>query len=69
MPLLKIPTSSDLVSNTGGIHAAVSWSPKPLAANTQSTLRISFYDPTSTAQLANTIVRYNLIIFDKNNHA
>ena len=65
----QIPTSSDLVSNTGGIHAAVSWSPKPLAANTQSTLRISFYDPTSTAQLANTIVRYNLIIFDKNNHA
>ena len=65
----QIPTSSDLVSNTGGIHAPVSWSPNPLAANTQSTLKISFYDPTSTARLTNTNVRYNLIIFDKNNHA
>ncbi|MFZ0510746.1 MAG: hypothetical protein WAM14_03995 [Candidatus Nitrosopolaris sp.] len=64
----QILTSSDLISNTGGIHAAVSWSPNLLSPNTQSTLKISFYDPTSTAQLANTNVRYNLIIFDKNNH-
>jgi hypothetical protein len=26
----QIATSSDLVTNTGGIHAAVSWSPNPL---------------------------------------
>ena len=49
--------------------AAVSWSPNPLAPHTQSTLRISFYDPTGTQPLANTNVKYNLIIFDKNNHA
>jgi len=60
-------TSSDIPTNTGSIHAAVSWSPNPLAANTQSTLKISFYDPTATAPLTNTDVRYNLIIFDKNN--
>jgi hypothetical protein len=64
----QISTSSDLVSNTGGIHAAVSWSPNLLAPNTQSTLHISFYDPTGTQQLSNTNVRYNLIILDKNNH-
>jgi hypothetical protein len=65
----EISTSPDLVSNTGGIHAAVSWSPNPLAPNTQSTLNISFYDPTGTAPLTNTNVKYNLIIYDKNNHA
>jgi len=64
----QIATSSDLVSNTGGIHAALSWSPNPLAPNTQSTLHISFYDPTGTAPLTNTNVKYNLIIYDKNNH-
>jgi hypothetical protein len=63
----QIATSSDIPTNTGSIHAAVSWSPNPLAANTQSTLKISFYDPTATAPLTNTDVRYNLIIFDKNN--
>jgi hypothetical protein len=64
----QISTSSDLVSNTGGIHAAISWSPNPLAPNTQSTLRISFYDPTGMQRLTNTIVKYNLLIFDKTNH-
>ena len=65
----QIPTSSDLVSNVGGIHAAVSWSPNPLAPGIQSTLKISFYDPTGIQPLTNTNVKYNLIIFDKNNHA
>ncbi|MFL6346921.1 MAG: hypothetical protein ACJ72X_01335, partial [Nitrososphaeraceae archaeon] len=41
----RIATSSDLVTNTGGIHAAVSWSPNPLKPKTQSTVNISFYDP------------------------
>jgi hypothetical protein len=63
----QIATSSDIPTNTGSIHAAISWSPNPLAATTQSTLKISFYDPTATAPLTNTDVRYNLKIFDKNN--
>ena len=63
----QIATSSDIPTNTGSIHAAVSWSPNPLVPNTQSTLRISFYDPTGTAPLTGTDVKYNLIIFDKNN--
>lgn len=65
----QIHTSSDLASNIGGIHAAVSWSPNSLAPDKQSTLRISFYDPTGSQKLTNTNVKYNLIIFDKNNHA
>jgi hypothetical protein len=64
----QIATSSDIPTNTGSIHAALSWSPNPLAANTQSTLKISFYDPTATAPITNTDVKYSLIIFDKNNH-
>jgi len=64
----QIATSSDIATNTGSIHAAISWSPNPPAANTQSTLKISFYDPTGTAPLTGTNVKYNLIIFDKNNH-
>ena len=64
---IQIATSSDIPTNTGSIHAAISWSPNPLAANTQSTLKISFYDPTATAPLTNTDVKYNLKIFDKNN--
>jgi hypothetical protein len=32
-------------------------------------LNISFYDPTGIAPLTNTNVKYNLIIYDKNNHA
>ncbi|MGC2669243.1 MAG: hypothetical protein WA220_08690, partial [Candidatus Nitrosopolaris sp.] len=35
----QIATSSDIPTNTGSIHAAVSWSPNPLVPNTQSTLR------------------------------
>ena len=65
--ITQISTSSDIPTNTGSIHAAISWSPNPLAAKTQSTLKISFYDPTATAPLTNTDVRYNLKIFDKNN--
>ena len=42
----QISTSSDIPTNTGSIHAALSWSPNPLSPNTQSTLNISFYDPT-----------------------
>ena len=66
--ITQISTSSDIPTNTGSIHAALSWSPNPLAPNTQSTLNISFYDPTGTAPLTNTNVKYNLIIYDKNNH-
>jgi hypothetical protein len=63
----QISTSSDIPTNTGSIHAAISWSPNPLVPNTQSTLNISFYDPTATAPLTNTDVKYNLIIYNKNN--
>lgn len=63
----QISTSSDIPTNTGSVHAAISWSPNPLVPNTQSTLNISFYDPTGTAPLTNTIVKYDLIISNKNN--
>jgi hypothetical protein len=41
----QIATSSDLVTNTGGIHAAVSWSPNPLKPKNIVDCNISFYDP------------------------
>jgi hypothetical protein len=61
----QISTSSDIPTNTGSIHAALSWSPNSLVSNTQSTLKISFYDATGTAPLTNTNVKYNLIIYGK----
>ena len=63
----QISTSSDIPTNTGGIHAALSWLPNPLTPNTPSKAHINFYDPTGTAPLTNTNVKYNLVIYDKNN--
>jgi hypothetical protein len=65
----KIETSSDLVTNTGGIHAAVSWSPNPLMPKTQSTIKISFYDPVTSNPLSSNDIRYDMTILDKNGHA
>jgi hypothetical protein len=62
----QIVTSSDLVTNTGGIHAAVSWSPNPLKPKTQSTVNISFYDPITSNPLSNNDVKYDMVILDKN---
>ena len=62
----KIATSSDLVTNTGGIHAAVSWSPNPLKPKTQSTVNISFYDPITSNPLSSNDVKYDMVILDKN---
>ncbi len=64
----QISTSSDIPTNTGSIHAALSWSPNPLVPNTPSRLHISFYDPTATAPLNGMDVKYDMIIYDKNNH-
>ncbi|HET7389309.1 MAG TPA: hypothetical protein VFJ51_00700 [Nitrososphaeraceae archaeon] len=65
----KIETSSDLVTNTGGIHAAVSWAPNPLMPKTQSTIKISFYDPVTSNPLSSNDIRYDMTILDKNSHA
>ena len=62
----QIATSSDLVTNTGGIHAAVAWSPNPLKPKTQSTVNISFYDPITSNPLSSNDVRYDMVILDKN---
>jgi hypothetical protein len=65
----QITTSSDLVTNTGGIHAAVSWSPNPLKPNSQTTVKISFYDPVTSNPLSTNTIKYDMIILDKNGHA
>jgi len=62
----QIATSSDLVTNTGGIHAAVSWTPNPLKPKTQSTVNISFYDPVTSNILSSNDVKYDMILLDKN---
>jgi hypothetical protein len=64
----QITTSSDLVTNTGGIHAAISWSPNPLKPKTQSTVNISFYDPITSNPLSSNDVKYDMAILDKNSH-
>ena len=64
----QIATSSDLITNTGGIHAAVSWSPNPLMPKTQSTIKISFYDPVTSNPLSTNDIKYNMVILDKNGH-
>jgi hypothetical protein len=58
-------TSSDLTTDTGGIHASVSWEPKQLAAETQSTMNVNFSDAFSGEPvLAN--VAYDMAILDAN---
>lgn len=37
-------TSTDLLSDTGGIHANVMWSPTPIQANTESSAKFNFTD-------------------------
>jgi hypothetical protein len=64
----QIATSSDLVTNTGGIHAAVSWSPNPLKPKTQSTVNVSFYDPVTSNPLSTNDIKYDMLILDKNSH-
>lgn len=58
-------TSSDLISDTGGIYAAVSWSPTPLLPSSNSTVRINFTDAFSGGPL-NADVIYDLVILDDN---
>jgi hypothetical protein len=58
-------TSSDLTTDTGGIHASVSWEPKRLAADTQSTININFSDAFSGEPL-NADVLYDFIILNSN---
>jgi hypothetical protein len=63
----RVSTSSDIPTNTGSIHAALSWTPNPLIPNTPSKVNITFYDPTGTAPLTGMNVKYNMIIYNKNN--
>lgn len=59
------PTSSDLTTDTGGIHAAVSWEPRQLTAGTDSTVKINFSDAFSGEAL-NADVLYDLVILNSN---
>ena len=71
-PLLLLPssaqTSSDLVTDTGSIHVAVSWSPNQLAPESSSTVKINFSDALTSGPL-NTNVKYDLLILNKNGTA
>jgi hypothetical protein len=58
-------TSSDLTTDTGGIHASVSWEPTQLKVGKQSTVHINFSDAFSGEPLlAN--VAYDMAILDSN---
>jgi hypothetical protein len=58
-------TSTDLLSDTGGIHANVLWSPAPLRMNTESSAKINFTDAFSGGPL-NADVMYDLSVLDSN---
>ncbi len=58
-------TSTDLLSDTGGIHASVLWSPAPLRMNTESSAKINFTDAFSGGPL-NADVMYDLSVLDSN---
>jgi hypothetical protein len=58
-------TSSDLTTDTGGIHASVSWEPRQLKAGKQSTVHINFSDAFSGEPLLANIV-YDMSILDSN---
>jgi hypothetical protein len=56
-------TSTDLLSDTGGIHANVEWSPTPIQMNTESSAKINFTDAFSGGAL-NADVLYDLSVLD-----
>jgi hypothetical protein len=58
-----VQTSSDLTTDTGGIHVTVNWSPSQLAANSQSTVKVNFSDAFTGGPL-NADVKYDLAILD-----
>jgi hypothetical protein len=58
-------TSTDLLSDTGGIHANVLWSPTPIRANTESIAKFNFTDAFSGGPL-NADVLYDLSELDSN---
>jgi hypothetical protein len=60
-----LSTSSDLTTDTGGIHAMVSWQPKQLAAGNQSIVYLNFSDAFSGEPL-NADVLYDMSILDAN---
>jgi hypothetical protein len=60
-----LSTSSDLTTDTGGIHAMVSWQPKQLAAGNQSIVYLNFSDAFSGEPL-NRDVLYDMSILDAN---
>ena len=47
----------------------VSWSPNPLKPNSQTTVKISFYNPVTSNPLSTNDIKYDMIILDKKGHA
>jgi hypothetical protein len=58
-------TSSDLTTDTGGIHGSISWEPKQLKSGKQSTIHINFSDAFSGEPLLANVV-YDMSILDSN---
>ena len=58
-------TSSDFTTDTGGIHAMVSWEPKQLRAALESTIDLNFSDAFSGKALSANVI-YDASILDVN---
>jgi hypothetical protein len=66
--LADAQTSTEVLTDFGGLRATLDWSPANLKANAKTDLKITFFDAFTGSQVAGN-VRYDLKILDKNGNA
>jgi len=59
-----VQTTTEMVTDTGGINVAVEWTPNPLDAASESNVRLSFSDAFSGQQLRGVDIIYAIRIVD-----
>ena len=57
-------TTTEMSTDTGGIHVALNWEPNPLDANAESIVSVRFSDAFSGESLDNMDVQYDIRILD-----
>lgn len=64
-PASEVPveTTSEMVTDTGGLGVGVEWSPNPLNADSESTVKLHFSDAFSGSPL-NADVQYSVMVLD-----
>jgi hypothetical protein len=59
-------TTTEMSTDTGGINVGLQWTPSPLDASAQSTVRLQFSDAFSGSKLDDVDVTYDMRILDAN---